>query len=248
MSLSTACGPMPIFSSTGETMPSRSSTRAASRCAGASSGLPCSEASSFARWTASCALTVNLSQRMAMMSLLLTLKFISTHCQLQNKAREAPVLPPPAEFTVRVGTGDSPVRPDKARQLPLRGFGHALRLFAFKRLLSADVYLDLLRLGFSFLRQLDLQHALVIVSLDIIMVDRRGQIEGTSKAAILTLHAAVVLFFFFLLELALTVHGQGVVLDADINVLLVDARHFDFQGDIVLVLVDVHGRGKCGRG
>jgi hypothetical protein len=28
--------------------------------------LPCSEASSFARWTASCALTVNLSQRMGM--------------------------------------------------------------------------------------------------------------------------------------------------------------------------------------
>src|ERR1700730_5236194 len=33
---------------------------------GSSSGLPCSEASSFARWTASCALTVNLSQRIAM--------------------------------------------------------------------------------------------------------------------------------------------------------------------------------------
>src|SRR3981081_1090613 len=182
---------MPIFSSTGGTMPSRSSTRAASRCTGVSSGLPCSEASSFARWTASCALTVNLSQRMAMTSLLLTFKFISTHCQLQNKAREAPVLPPPAEFTVRVGTGDSPVRPGKARQLPSRGFGHALRLFAFERLLAANVYLDLLRLGFGFLCQLDLQHALVIVGLNVFVVDRRGQVEGASKAALLTPPPAV---------------------------------------------------------
>src|SRR5579872_35058 len=57
---------MPIFSSTGGTMPSLSSSSAASRWIGRSSGLPCSEASWFARWTASCALTVNLSQRMGM--------------------------------------------------------------------------------------------------------------------------------------------------------------------------------------
>ena len=62
---STACGPMPIFSSTGGTMPSRSSSSAASKCSGSNSGLPCSDASSFARCTASCALTVNLSQRIA---------------------------------------------------------------------------------------------------------------------------------------------------------------------------------------
>src|ERR1700746_2537592 len=57
---------MPIFSRTGGTMPSLSSSRAASRWMGRSSGLPCSEASSFARWTASCAFTVNLSQRIGM--------------------------------------------------------------------------------------------------------------------------------------------------------------------------------------
>src|SRR5579864_8611421 len=57
---------MPIFSSTGGTIPSLSSSSAASRWMGRSSGLPCSEASSFARWTASCALTVNLSQRIGM--------------------------------------------------------------------------------------------------------------------------------------------------------------------------------------
>src|SRR6202049_143315 len=114
---------------------------------------------------------------------------------MTNKAREASVQPPPAKFTVRVGTGDSPVPPGKARQLSLRGLGHALRLFAFERLL-ADVF---------------------------------GEGESASEPAVLTLHATIVLFFLFLLELALAVHRQSVVLDADIDVLLVDSRHFDFQ-------------------
>jgi hypothetical protein len=39
----------------------------------------------------------------------------------------------------------------------LRSFADALGLFAFEGLLAADVYLDLLRLGFGFLRQLDPQ-------------------------------------------------------------------------------------------
>src|SRR5438046_3006659 len=55
---------MPIFSSTGGTIPSLSSSNPASKCSGRTSGLPCSDASSFARCTASCAFTVNLSQRM----------------------------------------------------------------------------------------------------------------------------------------------------------------------------------------
>ena len=51
------------------TMPSRSSSSAARMCTGCSSGLPCSLARSFARCMASCAFTVNLSQRIAMGSL-----------------------------------------------------------------------------------------------------------------------------------------------------------------------------------
>src|SRR5208337_342755 len=157
-------------------------------------------------------------------------------------------LPPPAEFTT---AGLCPAGRDKApspHEHCLCGFASALRLFAFQRLLAADVYLDLLRLGFGFLRQLDLQHALVIVGLNVVMVDCAGEAEGAGEAAILTLHSAEVLFFLFLLELAFAVHGQSVVLDADVDVLLVDSRHFDLQGDVVLVLVDVDGRSKCGRG
>src|ERR1700674_3191888 len=239
---------MPIFSSTGGTMPSRSSTRAASRCTGASSGLPCSEASSFARWTASCALTVNLSQRMAMTLLTPDLRNLDLQIANYKKRGRRRCSRLPLSLRFVWGRATRPSNQAKPGQLSLRGFGHALRLFAFEHLLAADIYLDLLRLGFGFLRQLDLQHALVIVGVNVFMADRLGEGEGAGEAAILTLHATIVLFFLFLLELALAVHRQSVVLDADIDVLLVDSRHFDFQGDVVLVLVDVHGRGKCGCG
>src|SRR5271165_5870192 len=40
--------------------------------------------------------------------------------------------------------------------------------------------------------------------------------------------------------------GQGVALDADVNVLFIDAWHFNLQSNFVLVFVDVHRR--CERG
>jgi hypothetical protein len=56
-------------------------------------------------------------------------------------------------------------------------------------------------------------------------INRIRQGEGAGKAAILPLNPAEVLFLLFLLELALTVNGQGVVFDPDIDVLLVDPGH-----------------------
>src|ERR1035438_5937215 len=125
--------------------------------------------------------------------------------------------------------------------IDLRG---ALRRLAFERLSAADVHLDLLWLGFGFLGQLDLQHALVVVSLNLLRINGCRQSEGAGKAAILTLHATIVLFFLFLLELALTVNGQRVVLDTDVDVLLVDSRYFDLQRDVVLIFVDVNRQRK----
>ena len=58
----------PTFCRTGTMMPSLSSSRAASMCMGVSSGLPCSSARLVAACTASCDLTVNLSQRIAIVS------------------------------------------------------------------------------------------------------------------------------------------------------------------------------------
>ena len=41
--------------------------------------------------------------------------------------------------------------------------------------------------------------------------------------------------------------GKRVVLDAYINVIFVDARNFDLQGDVVLVFVYIHRRRRFPR-
>src|SRR5207302_1830836 len=106
--------------------------------------------------------------------------------------------------------------------------------FAFDGLAAAAayVYFDLLGFGFGFFGQGDLQHALVVVRLDVLGVYGVGQGEGAGEAAVLALHAAIVLFFLFLLDLAFAVHGEQVVLDTNVDVLLVDSGHFDFQRDV----------------
>ena len=48
----------------------------------------------------------------------------------------------------------------------------------------------------------------------------------------------------------LAMDGEGVVLNADVNIFFVDARDFDLQNNVVLVFVDVHRRcegGGCQR-
>src|SRR6516225_9423912 len=55
-----------------------------------------------------------------------------------------------------------------------------------------------------------------------------------------------VLFLLFLLELALALDGQGVVLHANVKVLLLDPRDFQFQDDFLRVLIDIDSRRKAG--
>src|SRR5437016_1116790 len=116
----------------------------------------------------------------------------------------------------------------------------------FEGLLAANTNLDLLGLGFGFLCEVDLQHALIVVGAYLPRVHRVRQRERAGEASVLPLDATEVLLFLFLLELALAVDGKGVVLDADVNVFLVDARDFNFQGDVVLVLVDIDRRCETG--
>src|SRR3954467_11727246 len=87
----------------------------------------------------------------------------------------------------------------------LCGLAGALGLLAFKRTLVANVHLDLLRLGFGLLSQLNFQHALIIVSVNAVGIHRIWQSKGASEASILPLHATVVLFLLFLFELTLAV-------------------------------------------
>ncbi len=98
----------------------------------------------------------------------------------------------------------------------LRGFAGGL---GFHRLFGAHIDLDLLGLGFGLLGEIDLQHALVIVSAHLPRIDGTGQRERAGEASVLPLDATEVLFFLFLLDLALAMDGQGGVLDADIKCL-----------------------------
>src|SRR5579864_4358427 len=113
------------------------------------------------------------------------------------------------------------------------------RTLGFQLLLH--VHLDLLGLGFFLLAQTNLQHPLIVAGVNIFHVHDARQSEGTGETAVLPLYPAIVLFLLFLFELAFAPDGQGVVLQADINVLLLNSGNFHLEGNVVLVLVNVHG-------
>src|SRR5579864_2206991 len=101
--------------------------------------------------------------------------------------------------------------------------------------LAANIHLDLLRLGFGLLGEVDLQHTLVIVGSHLPGVDGTGQRERAGEASVLPLDATEVLLLLFLLDLALTMDGESAVLYANINVFFVDARDFKLQSNVMLV-------------
>src|ERR1700676_1777082 len=142
---------------------------------------------------------------------------------LKNK-REAHNLPPPAKaIELRSMTGSE----TRSHTNILRGFAGALALGALgfdglfvSRLDPANVHLDLPGLGFGLFWQIDLQHAFVVARRNVFGIHGAWQGEGAGKAAVLALHAAIVLFFFFFFDLALAVHRQSVVFHADVDVFL----------------------------
>jgi hypothetical protein len=132
--------------------------------------------------------------------------------------------------------------------LPANGLrGLAVNL-GFDGLLTPNVHLDLLGLGFGLLRKINLQHALVIVGTHLPRIYRTGQRERPGELSVLPLDATEVLLFLFLLDPALAMNCEDVVLDANINVFFVDARDFHLQSNLVLVFVDVHRRCVAGGG
>src|SRR5208337_2339067 len=165
------------------------------------------------------------------------------NCSITKLTGGSPVLPPPVDCRPSsCARLDSRGRLSPHKIKTLRGLAGAL---AFERLLAAHVDLDLLGLGFGLLGKSDLQHALVVVGRNLLGIYGVGKGEGAGKAAILALHTTVVLFLLFLFDLALAVHGEGVVLDAYIDVFLVDARDFDLQGNGVLVFVNIDCRREA---
>ncbi len=123
-------------------------------------------------------------------------------------------------------------------QLSLSGLAGAFGFLALQSPLAAHVHLDLFGLSIGSFGDRDLQHALFIVRLDLVGVSGRRQRKRARKTSILPLDAAEVFFPFFPFEFPHATHGEYIILDPDIDVLLFNARNFDFQSDIVVVFVD----------
>src|ERR1700679_423475 len=69
--------------------------------------------------------------------------------------------------------------------------------------LGSNVDLDLLRLGFGFLLELQLEHTGIVLGIDILRVHAGGQGEGAMEAAVAALNAMEVLFLLLFVEVAL---------------------------------------------
>jgi len=80
---------------------------------------------------------------------------------------------------------------------------------AFDGLLAANTNFDLRGLGFDPLGEDDLQHTLVTVGAHLSRIHGAGKRERAGKASVLPLDATEVLLFFFLLNLALAMDGEG---------------------------------------
>src|SRR5690348_5929253 len=71
---------------------------------------------------------------------------------------------------------------------------------------------------------------------------RVRQAEAAAERSIRPLHAKVVVFFYFALELTLAANREHAVLDAYIDVFFADARQIGLEHEFVLGLVDVYRR------
>src|SRR5216684_298371 len=203
----------PRRASKGGTTPSACATSAASKWTGSICWFSWCAATSCALCTASWALTVIFSNR-----------------NIRTSSFAIPVekglAPWPAPFLPlnRVARPELPSRSSRGRRR------------------SPDVDLDLLRLGFLFLRDAQRQHAVLIVGLDRFRIHGVRQREAAGEGTIGALHAQVVLFVHFLLEFALAANRQNVVFHADVQILGIDFRQIGLDHQLMLSFVDVYRR------
>src|SRR5215470_14208901 len=106
---------------------------------------------------------------------------------------------------------------------------------------SVHVDLDLLRLRFLTLGNRQRQHAVLIIGPDRIGIHGIRKREAASKGAKRALHAQVVLFAHFLLELALPAYREKIVLHADVQILGIDIGEIHLHHEFLRGLVDVDG-------
>jgi len=115
------------------------------------------------------------------------------------------------------------------------------------RRLRLDFDFDLARLGGFLFGKGDAQDAIFEAGNNVLGIESVGHGEAADEAAIAALDAVIALAGLLLLELALAGDGEGLVLDADVDVFGIDIRDVGFEDELVLGLVDVDG-GRPGAG
>src|SRR5579859_6305822 len=105
--------------------------------------------------------------------------------------------------------------------------------------------LDLLRLGFRLLCQLQLENAIFIGGIHVLRIDRVRQRERARKSTVAALNAMEVFFLLFFLEVTLAAHRQSVVLQFDVQIFLLNSGDLQLEGDVVLIFIDIN-RGHEG--
>jgi hypothetical protein len=86
----------------------------------------------------------------------------------------------------------------------------------------------------------DGQQSVVAVGLDALGVHGVRKREIALERSVGSFHPQVIVFVDRLLELALAAKGQFVVLDANVDVLLIDVRKIGFHDQLALGLIDVY--------
>src|SRR5258708_9074845 len=84
--------------------------------------------------------------------------------------------------------------------------------------------LDLLRTRFLALRHANQEHSVIVRRLDVLRVQRVRQRERAGERSIDALHTMISVLLHFILEAALTAESQNVVFNANVDILLADAR------------------------
>src|SRR5215470_17382404 len=106
---------------------------------------------------------------------------------------------------------------------------------------GADIHFDLLWLGLLALGKAESQNTILILRLDRVGIHGIRKSKAASERTIRALHAQIVLFVHFPLELAIPANREDVVLHTNVEVLGIDIGEIRLYHEFVFGLVDIDG-------
>src|SRR3954464_806574 len=100
-------------------------------------------------------------------------------------------------------------------------------------------------LGESRLRNMNGQHPMFEIGLDLVFVCALWQLEGAHECAVSALDHLIALIALFSFSCLFASYRQNAVLGHDLNIVRPDARQLGLEPDFGLVLLDVHRRREA---